>query len=298
MARIRTIKPKFWDDVKVAKLPRDARLLYIGMWNFADDLGVIIADHIWLKSKIFPFDQIQIQQFDKWIEMIVKLGFISLFSYNGEEFYYLPKLTLHQVINRPNLEDVNVPKSALESIVGMVFSESPPNHGSISDQSVIDHAQERKGIGKNNNSPIVLSCDNSIVSEENADCAIQSRAAGKNKSLSITDDIADNEGKYSGLKQQFEIFRKAYRGTKRGLNVEFEAFRKKHKDWQAVIPLLTPALERLIRWRNQCIDNHVFCPEWPYLSTWLNQRRWEEELPDPRKTNVGTGGCLSKQFPR
>ena len=43
MARIRTIKPQFWDDLKIGRLSRDARLLYIGLWNFADDLGVVIA---------------------------------------------------------------------------------------------------------------------------------------------------------------------------------------------------------------------------------------------------------------
>ena len=51
MARIRTIKPQFWDDLKIGRLSRDARLLYIGLWNFADDLGVVIADPVWLKSK-------------------------------------------------------------------------------------------------------------------------------------------------------------------------------------------------------------------------------------------------------
>ena len=30
MARNRMIKPQFWDDSKIAKISRDARLLYIG----------------------------------------------------------------------------------------------------------------------------------------------------------------------------------------------------------------------------------------------------------------------------
>lgn len=117
MARIRTIKPEFWDDLKLSKVVRDVRLLYIGMWNFADDLGVIIGDHVWLKSKIFPFDAIQLQQFDKWIEMLVKSGFISPLSHNGEGFYYLPNLTRHQVINKPNYEKVNIRKTDLEALI-------------------------------------------------------------------------------------------------------------------------------------------------------------------------------------
>lgn len=117
MARIRTIKPEFWDDLKISKISRDARLLYIGMWNFADDLGVIIGDHVWLKSKVFPFDNIQHQQFDKWIEVLVQSGFISLLSYNEERFYYLPNLTRHQVINKPNYDRVNIKQSDLQEII-------------------------------------------------------------------------------------------------------------------------------------------------------------------------------------
>lgn len=128
MARIRTIKPKFWDDVKIGKLSRDARLLYIGMWNFSDDLGVIVGDPIWLKSKIFPYDQIQLQQLEKYIQELVKLGFISHVSVESDTFYYLPKFTRHQVINKPNYDDVFICKELLDK-------ELQKNHESITEQS-------------------------------------------------------------------------------------------------------------------------------------------------------------------
>lgn len=136
MARIRTIKPKFWDDIKIGKISRDARLLYIGMWTFCDDLGVIIAESIWLKSKIFPYDQIQIQQFERWIQELVQNGFISLLSVKSDKFYYLPKFTRHQMINRPNYEEVNIDKELLDRELKNTHDDSLNNHGSISDQSM------------------------------------------------------------------------------------------------------------------------------------------------------------------
>lgn len=136
MARNRMIKPQFWDDSKIAKISRDARLLYIGMWNFCDDLGVIRADMVWLKSKIFPFDQMQIQQFEKICQEILRNGFISLFSYRDEEFYYLPKFSLHQKINKPNFEDVNVPKELLFRNLSKITEQSRNNHGLITEQSI------------------------------------------------------------------------------------------------------------------------------------------------------------------
>lgn len=130
------IKPKFWDDAKIGRISRDARLLYIGMWNFCDDLGVIRADSVWIKSKIFPFDQMQIQQFDKICQEILKNGFISLFSYRDEKFYYLPKFSLHQTINKPNYEEVNVPKEILFNGLHKITEQSRINHGAITEQSI------------------------------------------------------------------------------------------------------------------------------------------------------------------
>ena len=136
MARIRSIKPQFWDDTKVGKLSRDARLLYIGLWNFCDDLGVVINNTIWLRSKIFPYDQIQLPQMEKWLEELVRLGFICLFSYKEEEFICLPNFTRHQKINKPNYVDVCVPKLLLDKIKQQLLCESLNNHGTITELSV------------------------------------------------------------------------------------------------------------------------------------------------------------------
>lgn len=137
MARIRTIKPKFWDDTKIGRITRDARLLYIGLWNFSDDIGVVIGDSIWLKSKIFPYDQIQIQQFEKWMNELVINGFICLLSYKEERFIYLPSFTRHQVINKPNYEDLNVPKLLIDSVKNGIMDQSRNNTVLFTEQSVL-----------------------------------------------------------------------------------------------------------------------------------------------------------------
>lgn len=137
MARIRTIKPKFWDDTKIGRISRDARLLYIGLWNFSDDIGVVIGDSIWLKSKIFPYDQIQIQQFEKWMNELVINGFICLLSYKGERFIYLLNFTRHQVINKPNYDDLNIPKLLIDSKKDSFMEQSRNNTVSFTEQSVL-----------------------------------------------------------------------------------------------------------------------------------------------------------------
>lgn len=83
------------------------------------------------------------------------------------------------------------------------------------------------------------------------------------------------------LEQQFDAFRKAYPGTKRGFKAEFDNFKRKNpKTWREIIPLLTPALERLIEWHEQSIAAGQFTPNYKNLATWLNQQCWTEELPE------------------
>ncbi len=56
MAKIRGVKPDFWTDEDVVELSRDARLLFIGLWNFACDNGHIQDKPRQIKMRILPGD--------------------------------------------------------------------------------------------------------------------------------------------------------------------------------------------------------------------------------------------------
>jgi hypothetical protein len=94
-----------------------------------------------------------------------------------------------------------------------------------------------------------------------------------------TDNLIGNgnviENKY---KDMFEIFRKTFPGTKRGLNTEFEHFTKKIKDWKIQLPFLLSSIQNQIKIHESKLKAKEFTPEYPMLSTWINQRRWEEEI--------------------
>jgi len=156
MARIRTIKPEFWTDSKIAKLSRDARLLYIGLWNLSDDAGVVSGNTFFLKSQIYPFDQIQIQQFEKWLEELVKLGFISLFSHNGEKFYYLPNLTRHQKFD-PRYPKLLIDRIVLDGILREIDKENDRPAGTQRAPSEhpagAHHGRGKGGVGERGYSP-------------------------------------------------------------------------------------------------------------------------------------------------
>lgn len=97
----------------------------------------------------------------------------------------------------------------------------------------------------------------------------------------------------SKLEKEFEEFRKLYPGNKRGFAIEFAGFKKKYpKKWREIIPLLVPAVERLLAYHKAANEAksrgaNIFVPNFAYLATWLNNARWEDEYPaidEPPKT--------------
>jgi len=88
----------------------------------------------------------------------------------------------------------------------------------------------------------------------------------------------DEDNSLIKYKNEFDIFRKEYPGTKKGLDYEFENFTKKHKDWKDILPLLIDRLNYQKEARHVRKENKLFIPEWKHLQTWINQRCWEDQI--------------------
>ena len=103
MARSRLIRPEFWNDEKLARLSRDARLTFIGLWTASDDYGVAKGHHCWLKSQIFPYDEdIKLSDFGKWINELLDIGAIAPFEANDESYYFIRTFNKHQKVDHPS----------------------------------------------------------------------------------------------------------------------------------------------------------------------------------------------------
>ena len=142
MARIRTIKPEFWEDEKLAKLPVHARLLFIGTWNFADDNGALLANPVLMKSHIFPYEDIGISTISEWIDMLVENGMLIRTTYNGKDYLVIRKFLIHQKINRKSIR-INLPLP----VVLQVIDEYNKTHGVLTEPSLQEREQ---GIGNRN----------------------------------------------------------------------------------------------------------------------------------------------------
>lgn len=137
MARIRTIKPEFWEDEKIGKLPIPCRLFFIGCWNFADDFGVIKNNPVLLKSQIFPYDEnLRVSEIKKWIDALVDARMLIPIILDGEknhpaeESYYLIRtFRSHQVLDkRYEKSFISKDKSFVKSLINTALSKTLCGH--------------------------------------------------------------------------------------------------------------------------------------------------------------------------
>jgi hypothetical protein len=103
MARIRTIKPQFWLDETLGTIPREARLLYVGLWNLCDDRGVFEFRPDKIRVQLFPYDKdVSKGTVEKWLTALVDIKNVVTFQENGEPFGYIPTFLKHQEIKKPS----------------------------------------------------------------------------------------------------------------------------------------------------------------------------------------------------
>jgi len=108
MARIRTIKPEFWTDEKLSHVSRDARLLFIGLLTYADDMGRLHYSPVRLKNQIFPADNITDEAIDRWTEELAETELIRLYKAgsHSQRYLWIPGFLRHQKIDRPGHSDL------------------------------------------------------------------------------------------------------------------------------------------------------------------------------------------------
>lgn len=105
MPRIRSVKPELWSDQDLAKLSRDARLLYIALWNMADEHARLQGDPRWVKGHCLPYDDdLGPTATDGLLDELAAGGKVVRYTVAGDPFLYLPKLAQHQ-----RLDPVKVP---------------------------------------------------------------------------------------------------------------------------------------------------------------------------------------------
>jgi len=100
MARIRTVKPEFWTSEQVVECSIEARLLFLGMWNFCDDQGIHPGSTKRLKMEIFPADDFDSASIRRMIDELINNELLIEYQ-SDRKVYWRVTGWDHQKIDRP-----------------------------------------------------------------------------------------------------------------------------------------------------------------------------------------------------
>lgn len=89
MSRIRSIKPEFWASAQVLECSRNARLLFIGLWNFCDDAGRHPASAKQCKAEVFPADELTEKDVSGMLQELSRNGLISFYQFEDKDYFYV-----------------------------------------------------------------------------------------------------------------------------------------------------------------------------------------------------------------
>ena len=101
MARIRTIKPEFWTSGQIMECSPITRLLFIGLWNFADDKGRMTANPKKIRAQIFPSDEVTYDNISIMLSELSKNDLITLYEVDNVEYLQIDGWSKHQRIDKP-----------------------------------------------------------------------------------------------------------------------------------------------------------------------------------------------------
>ena len=99
MARIRTLKPEFWQDEKLAPLPPLERLVFLGLISMADDAGRLVDSVKMIDGMLFPLTDDTSRDA---IETLARLGRVCRYtSDSGQKCIQIIGWARHQKVDNP-----------------------------------------------------------------------------------------------------------------------------------------------------------------------------------------------------
>jgi hypothetical protein len=133
MARIRTVKPEFFQHEELFKAEQKARLplrlAYVGLWTQCDREGRFAWRPGRLKLNVLPWDDVD---FEKILEALAEGGFIAKYTIDGNSYAYIPSWDKHQKVHSNEVEStIPLPPASTKGTSPCTDGGSPSTNGAL-----------------------------------------------------------------------------------------------------------------------------------------------------------------------
>lgn len=249
MARIRTIKPEFWRSPDIMQLSIFERLLFIGLWNLADDEGRGVFDPNAIAADLFLAEYslnahgVLTDVSNAFCEY-QKRDMVHVYEVENRQFFQISHWKDHQTVNRATKSKIP-PLTSGNEISFHKHEDSLNTHGALTPGT----GNREQGTGNMNNS-----CPTAV-----------GRASGNPKS---------GDPKPRKYSPEFQRFWKIYprREHKAKAATRFEQACKR-----ATVEEIIAGAQEYAAW---CERNAVERKFIKLAEGWLSADAWEDELQD------------------
>ena len=298
MPRNRMIRPEFWSDEKVGTLSFLQRLLFIGMWNFADDEGIIKGSPLFLKAMIFPYDNLEEKEIPEAIKSLLDEGCIFCYRQNGEQFIWIIKFRVHQRIDKPQKSNNPGPSIQNSDYHHAIFKRD--NHvchlcGKITEIGndsnsknfpSVDHLTPRSKGGDHYPSNLKTACSSCNKSRRNKDIG-----AFKEHSKNGLGMVGDEDKRKEVKEKVSKRDRERESTTPQAVGPSVSDFEKFWSEYPKKVGKLdaqkawkknsSPGIDKIL----EAISQQRASPQWtkdggkfiPNPATWINGGRWDDQ---------------------
>lgn len=305
MARSRNIKPGFFSNEHLAELDFATRLLFIGLWTEADREGRMEDRPKRLRMALFPADNVDV---DHMLDDLAASGFIQRYEVDGKRYLQVDSFTKHQMPHHKEIASVIPAPPGRQQMTRHAYEVSPALRQAIFDRDdheclccqsheklSIDHIVPLAKGGDNsfeNLQTLCMSCNSAKgdstkdYRKSNVDPSMdQDRAKHgapcPSDSLSLDSGflIPDSLNPSPAPVDSAELFSRFWKLYPRKVGKD-----KAEKAWakikvsQALFDKIVAALAKHRQLPGWTKDNGQFIP---HASTWLNGKRWEDEVEIP-----------------
>lgn len=247
MARARNIKPGFFRNLELSRLPFGCRLLFAGLWTIADREGRLKDQPECIAADIFPFDRDA--PVEEWLSLLASGDDPFIVRYSAGNKRYIAVRTWHKHQNPHCKEQASAIPAPVEHGASMVQAQCLNKSGT-----------EVAGLIPSSLIP------SSLIPE----------APLENAAEKVPDPIPPDLPRSEKFDEFWELYPR-----KRGSKPAKAAWRSKARTVRVADEIISGLKAQLPSFLTKEIQ---FIP---YAQKWLNEERWKDPIEQPSRNGNG-----------